>query len=201
MAWRTAAISSSLRLKSRGKMGGEITTFTGPGRTRRLARAWMKRVPLMETGAMGWPAFWAMMNTPFLKGSSSPTVARVPSGKDNHGGAGLDAGRGGIQAADGGGLIGAVHRDITHAGEGLAEDGDLEEGFFGYPEKFAGQHRDQYKDIEIGPMVGGIDVSLTREQVLQALYLEGNPGEVKQGPAPPAGHHLGQVAAGVQKTT
>jgi hypothetical protein len=62
-------------------MGGEMTTFTGPGRIYREPRGWMARVPLMLTGTMGLPAFMAMMNTPFLKGNSSREVARVPSGK------------------------------------------------------------------------------------------------------------------------
>jgi hypothetical protein len=62
-------------------MGGEMTTFIGPGVIRMVPRGWMKRVPLMLTGTMGCPALMAMMNTPFLKGKSSRVRARVPSGK------------------------------------------------------------------------------------------------------------------------
>ena len=47
----------------------------------RLPRCIAARPPWIATGTMGAPALMAMMKPPFLNGSSSSVLLRVPSGK------------------------------------------------------------------------------------------------------------------------
>ena len=166
-------------------MGGEMTTLIGPGLIRMVPRGWMKRVPLMLTGTMGCPALMAMMNTPFLKGNSSRDRARVPSGKMIRETPRFDDGRGPVEALDRGAEVGPVHGDGAHAAQGLAQDRDLKERFLGHPEKPARQDRDQGEDVEVGAVVGGKDIGLSGRQMLQALHLDRNVGDLEEGSAPP----------------
>ena len=164
-----------------------MTTFIGPGFIRMVPRGWMKRVPLMLTGTMGCPALMAMMNTPFLKGNSSRDRARVPSGKMIRETPRLMSGRGLVEALHRGTEVVPVHRDGAHAAQGLAQDRDLKERFFGHPEKPARQDRDQRKDVEVGAVVGGKDIGLSGHQVFQALHLDRDVADLKEASAPPPG--------------
>ena len=169
-------------------MGGDMTTLMGPGRIRMVPRGWMKRVPLMLTGTMGCPALMAIMNTPFLKGKSSRDMARVPSGKMSQGDAAFDDGRGPVEALDGGAEVVPVHGDGAHAAQGQAQDRDLKERFLGNPEKPARQDRNQGKDVEVGAVIGGKDIGLSGHQVLQALHLDRDVGDLEEvSPPPPTG--------------
>jgi hypothetical protein len=77
-------------------------------------------------------------------------------------------------------MILPVYFDISGVPHGAAEDGDLEEFFFGNPPELTGDKTENDEDIHIALMIGHEDLRLSCQHVFGAHHLHADIGQKKQ---------------------
>jgi hypothetical protein len=135
---------------------------------------------------------------PFFKGQQLPGSGPGAFGKDDDGTTLLDQLGGVVEAPDGLLEVAAVNRDIPQAAHDLAEQGDVKKGPFGHPAEIAGHQGLEDENVELAPVVGGIDIGLAGDQALHTLHADGNGKNFEQQHSPETGAFAPQAPLGLK---